>query len=34
MFLEKIINLHGGKLILDSKIGHGSTFSFLLPINV
>ncbi len=31
---SSIINMHGGKLILDSKIGHGSTFSFLLPINV
>ena len=28
----KIIEMHGGELIVDSKMGEGSTFSFQLPI--
>jgi signal transduction histidine kinase len=31
---KRIIEIHGGKIWLDSRIGHGSTFSFTLPIRV
>jgi signal transduction histidine kinase len=31
---KRIIEMHGGKNWLDSKIGHGSTFTFTMPIRV
>lgn len=30
---KKIIDLHGGDIIVDSRLGHGSTFTISLPTN-
>ena len=30
---EKLIELHGGKIWVESRLGHGSTFLFMLPVN-
>jgi signal transduction histidine kinase len=31
---KRIIEMHGGRLWVDSEVGHGSTFSFTVPIKV
>jgi signal transduction histidine kinase len=31
---RRIIEMHGGRLWVESDLGHGSTFSFSLPVNV
>jgi signal transduction histidine kinase len=31
---KRIIEMHGGKIWLESQIGHGSTFSFTVPVRV
>jgi signal transduction histidine kinase len=30
--VDEIVRSHGGELIIDSKVGKGSTFSVILPI--
>ena len=32
MIVRQIVEAHGGKVTLDSKVGHGSTFAFHLPL--
>jgi signal transduction histidine kinase len=31
---KRIIEMHGGKIWVESVMGHGSTFSFMLPVSV
>jgi signal transduction histidine kinase len=31
---KRIIEMHGGKIWLESQVGHGSTFSFTVPVRV
>jgi signal transduction histidine kinase len=31
---KRIIEMHGGKIWLDSEVGQGSTFSFVVPVRV
>ena len=31
---KRIIEMHGGRLSVESKLGEGSTFSFSVPVNV
>ncbi len=31
---KRIIEMHGGKIWVESQLGQGSTFSFMLPVRV
>ena len=31
---KRIIEMHGGRIWIDSTVGQGSTFSFIVPVRV
>lgn len=33
-FVKEVVDLHGGKILVQSELGKGSIFSLLLPIRV